>query len=144
MRFDPDGGVTLLTGTFDYGQGHGTPFAQVLSLRLGVPVERIRLVQGDSDQLAAGGGSGGSRSIMSSGAAIVAAADLVIANGRRIAAAMLEASTDDIEFAAGRFAIAGTDRGIGLMDIAAKLNAGAALPPGAMSPKWRSIPTPAA
>jgi carbon-monoxide dehydrogenase large subunit len=128
VRFDADGGVTLLTGTFDYGQGHGTPFAQVLSSRLGIPVERIRLVQGDSDALEAGGGSGGSRSIMASGAAIVAAADIVIANGRQIAAAMLEAASDDIEFAAGRFTIAGTDRGIGLMDIAARLNAGAALP----------------
>jgi carbon-monoxide dehydrogenase large subunit len=128
VRFDADGGVTLLTGTLDYGQGHGTPFAQVLASRLGIPTALIRLVQGDSDLLAAGGGSGGSRSIMASGAAIVAAADLVIANGRQIAAAMLEASTDDIEFTAGRFTIAGTDRGLGIMDIAARLNAGTVLP----------------
>jgi carbon-monoxide dehydrogenase large subunit len=130
VRFEPDHGVTLLTGTLDYGQGHGTPFAQVLASRLGIPAERIRLVQGDSDLLAAGGGSGGSRSIMASGAAIVAAADLVIANGRQIAAALLEAATDDIEFAAGRFAIAGTDRGIGLLEMAGSLRKGVALPEG--------------
>ncbi|MDQ2080903.1 xanthine dehydrogenase family protein molybdopterin-binding subunit [Xanthobacteraceae bacterium Astr-EGSB] len=130
VRFEPDGGVTLLTGTLDYGQGHGTPFAQVLASRLGIPAGRIRLVQGDSDLLAAGGGSGGSRSIMASGAAIVACADLVITNGRQIAAALLEAATDDIEFAAGRFTIAGTDRGIGLLEMADSLRKGVALPEG--------------
>jgi carbon-monoxide dehydrogenase large subunit len=130
VRFDADGGVTLLTGTLDYGQGHGAPFAQVLASRLGIPVARIRLVQGDSDLLVAGGGTGGSRSIMASGAAIVAAADMVVANGRQIAAAMLEAAADDIEFAAGRFTITGTDRGIGLLDLAERLRAGAALPEG--------------
>jgi carbon-monoxide dehydrogenase large subunit len=129
IRFEPDGTVTILTGTLDYGQGHATPFAQVLSQRLGIPFERIRLVQGDSDQPLAGGGTGGSRSIMASGTAIVEAGDQVIARGKLIAGHVLEAATADIEFAQGRFTIAGTDRGIGLMELARQLQAGLALPP---------------
>jgi len=129
IRFDADGGVTLTTGTLDQGQGHATPFAQVLAERLGVPFARIRLVQGDSDALLAGGGTGGSRSVTASGQAIVEASDKVIDNGRRIAAHVLEASADDIEFHAGRFVIAGTDRAIGIMELAEKLRAGLTLPP---------------
>ena len=67
IRFEDDGSVTIVTGTLDYGQGHASPFAQVLSDRLGIPFERIKLLQGDSDQLLAGGGTGGSRSMMQSG-----------------------------------------------------------------------------
>ncbi len=129
IRFEADGTVTIVTGTLDYGQGHATPFAQVLVDRLGVPFERVRLLQGDSDQLIAGGGTGGSRSIMASGNAISEASDTVIENGRKLAAHVLEAATADIEFSAGRFTIAGTDRGIGIMDLAAKLRAGAPRPP---------------
>ena len=65
IRFEPDGDVTIITGTLDYGQGHASPFAQVLATRLGIPFERIRLLQGDSDELIAGGGTGGSKSMMS-------------------------------------------------------------------------------
>ena len=64
MRFNADGTVTIVTGTLDYGQGHTSTFAQVLAEKLGIPFERIRLVQGDSDQLVTGGGTGGSRSAM--------------------------------------------------------------------------------
>ncbi len=120
VRFTEDGSVTIVTGTLDYGQGHAAPFAQVLADRLGVPFAAIRLVQGDSDQLLAGGGTGGSRSIMQSGAAIVAASEKVVENGTRLAAEALEAAEADIVFAAGRFTIAGTDRGIGIMDLAAR------------------------
>ena len=74
--------MTLITGTLDFGMGHATPFAQVLSEKLGVPFDKIRLVQGDSDQLAAGGGSGGSKSMMHSGTAIVEAAAKVIEQGQ--------------------------------------------------------------
>ncbi|HET6521388.1 MAG TPA: xanthine dehydrogenase family protein molybdopterin-binding subunit, partial [Geminicoccaceae bacterium] len=119
VRFEPDGRVTIITGTLDYGQGHASPFAQVLADRLGVPFDRIDLLQGDSDELLAGGGTGGSRSIMASGAAIVAAADRVIENGRRLAGHVLEAAAEDISFADGRFTIAGTDRAIGIMELAA-------------------------
>ncbi len=129
IRFEADGTVTIVTGTLDYGQGHATPFAQVLVDRLGVPFEQVRLLQGDSDQLIAGGGTGGSRSIMQSGNAISEASDAVIENGRKIAAHVLEAAIADMEFSGGRFSIAGTDRGIGIMELADKLRAGADLPP---------------
>ena len=129
IRFEADGTVTIVTGTLDYGQGHATPFAQVLVDRLGVPFDQVRLVQGDSDQLIAGGGTGGSRSIMQSGNAISEASDAVIENGRKIAAHVLEAAVADIEFSGGRFSIAGTDRGIGIMELADKLRAGGDLPP---------------
>ena len=121
IRFEPDGSVTIITGTLDYGQGHASPFAQVLSDRLGVPFAKIRLLQGDSDELLAGGGTGGSRSMMQSGGAIVEASDLVIERGKQLAAHFLEAAVADIEFSRGQFRIAGTDRGIGIMDLAERL-----------------------
>ena len=128
IRFGEDGTVTIVTGTLDYGQGHASPFAQVLCDRLGVPFESVRLLQGDSDQLIAGGGTGGSKSMMASGAAIVEASVLCIEQGRRAAAHVLEAGVADIEFERGRFHITGTDRGIGIMDLAATLR-GMTLPP---------------
>jgi len=130
IRFAADGTVTIITGTLDYGQGHASPFAQVLATRLGIPFQRIRLLQGDSDELIAGGGTGGSKSMIVSGNAIVGAADKVIDAGRQIAAHVLEAASADIEFKGGRFIIAGTDRSVGLMELAAKIHAGLALPPG--------------
>ena len=130
IRFEPNGDVTIVTGTLDYGQGHAAPYAQVLARALGVPFDRIRLVQGDSDQLIAGGGTGGSRSITASGAAILEASAKVIENGKAIASHVLEASPADIEFADGRFVIAGTDRAIGIMELADKLRAGLKLPEG--------------
>ncbi len=128
IRFEPNGDVTIITGTLDYGQGHATSFAQVLSHALGIPFERIRLVQGDSDQLIAGGGSGGSRSVTASGAAIIEASAIVIENGKAIASHVLEASPGDIEFTNGRFTISGTDHSIGIMELAGKLHAGMRLP----------------
>jgi aerobic carbon-monoxide dehydrogenase large subunit len=112
IRFEPNGDVTIITGTLDYGQGHAAPFAQVLSTRLGIPFRKIRLLQGDSDELIAGGGTGGSKSMMTSGKAIVEAGEKVIEKGREIAAHVLEAAAADIEFRAGRFTIAGTDRSV--------------------------------
>ena len=120
IRFEENGDVTIITGTLDYGQGHASPFAQVLCDRLGVPFEKVRLLQGDSDQLIAGGGTGGSKSIMASGAAIVEASAICIDKGRAAAAEVLEAAAADIEFERGRFSIAGTDRGIGVMELAAQ------------------------
>jgi carbon-monoxide dehydrogenase large subunit len=128
IRFEADGTVSIITGTLDYGQGHASPFAQVLSDKLGIPFERIRLLQGDSDELLAGGGTGGSRSMYASGTAIVEASAKVIERGREIAGAVLEASAADIEFVDGHFVIAGTDRSIGLMELAARLRAGVTLP----------------
>jgi carbon-monoxide dehydrogenase large subunit len=129
IRFEPNGDVTIITGTLDYGQGHASPFAQVLASRLGIPFRRIRLLQGDSDELIAGGGTGGSKSLIVSGNAIVGAAGKVVEAGRQIAAHVLEAAAADIEFQHGRFVIAGTDRAIGIMELAAQLHAGLVLPP---------------
>jgi aerobic carbon-monoxide dehydrogenase large subunit len=128
IRFEDNGDVTIITGTLDYGQGHWSPFAQVLATRLGIPFHRIRLLQGDSDELIAGGGTGGSKSMIVSGNAIVGAADKVIAAGRQIAAHVLEAAAADIEFRRGRFVIAGTDRSVGLLELAAQLRAGLEFP----------------
>ncbi len=133
IRFEPDGTVTIITGTLDYGQGHASPFAQVLTSRLGIPFEKINLLQGDSDQLIAGGGTGGSKSIMASGAAIIEAGEQVIENGKQIAAHALEAAVADIEFANGRFTIAGTDRAVGIMELAEQLREGLKLPEGVPS-----------
>ena len=118
----------LSTGTHDHGQGHWTSFAQVVSERLGIPFASIRLMQTDSDALPAGGGTGGSKSLMASGAAFAEATDMVIERRKRAAAHVLEASAADIEFADGMLTIAGTDRGIGLIDLARKLAEASSLP----------------
>jgi carbon-monoxide dehydrogenase large subunit len=128
--FEADGTVTLLTGTMDFGMGHATPFAQVLSEKLGVPFDKIRLVQGDSDRLPMGGGSGGSKSLMHTGTAIVEAVVKVIDQGKQIASHVLEAAASDIEYQAGRFTIAGTDQSIGIMELAQKIRGGINLPEG--------------
>ncbi|WP_041798794.1 xanthine dehydrogenase family protein molybdopterin-binding subunit [Rhodopseudomonas palustris] len=119
--FEEDGTIRLITGTLDYGQGHATPFAQVLSTYLGVPFDRIRLEQGDSDVVHTGNGTGGSRSITASGMAIVEASQQVIAKGKAAASHLLETAEADIEFADGRFTVAGTDRSIGIMELAQRL-----------------------
>jgi len=124
ITFEPDGSVKLTTGTLDYGQGHATPFAQVLSAQLGVPFEKITLQQNDSDLVRFGNGTGGSRSITATGTAIVESSALVIAKGKQAAAHLMEAAEGDIEFANGRFTIAGTDRSIGIMDLAQRLRDG--------------------
>ncbi len=118
IRFAPSGGVTVLCGATTQGQGHATAFAQLLSDRLGLEPEEIRFVQGDTDRLAFGFGAGGSRISAMGCAALLVAADKVIDKGKKIAAHMLEAAADDIEFRDGRFTIAGTDRDVGLGDIA--------------------------
>ena len=124
ITFDPDGAMTLTTGTLDYGQGHATPFSQVLSAQLGVPFDKIKLEQGDSDLVRFGNGTGGSRSITATGQAIVEASALVVEKGKKAAAHFLEASEADIEFAGGRFTIAGTDRSIGIMELAQRMRDG--------------------
>ncbi len=128
VRFEADGTITMLSGTLDYGQGHATPFAQVLGGKLGIPVTRFRLLQGDSDQLKVGGGTGGSKSALVASQAFLEAGDKVIEQGKQIAAHVLEASAVDIEFVRGRFTIAGTDRGIGILELADKLRSGLKLP----------------
>ena len=128
IRFEGDGTITMLSGTLDYGQGHATPFAQVLAEQTGIPFERFRLLQGDSDQLKVGGGTGGSKSALVASQAFLEAGDILIAQGKQIAAHVLEASTVDIEFTQGRFTIAGTDRGISIVELADKIRGGLKLP----------------
>src|SRR5881394_2589928 len=124
LRFDNHGGVTMISGTLDYGQGHAAPFAQVLYSKLGIPFESVRLLQGDSDELVFGAGTGGSRSAMMGGGALAEASKLVIEKGKEAAAEALEAAAADIEFHLvgneGSFRIAGTDRAIGIMELARK------------------------
>lgn len=124
ITFEPDGSVKLTTGTLDYGQGHATPFAQVLCEQLGVPFDKVTLEQNDSDLVRFGNGTGGSRSITATGQAIVEASALVVEKGKKAAAHMLEASEADIEFGQGRFTIAGTDRSIGIMELAERMRDG--------------------
>jgi carbon-monoxide dehydrogenase large subunit len=119
VRFETDGTVSLITGTQTIGQGHETTFPQIVADRLGLPNERIRLVQGDTDRIPLGGGHGSSRATYMGGTAIWRAADEIIAKGTRIAADLLEAAEADVRFEDGRFGVAGTDRGIALLEIAA-------------------------
>jgi carbon-monoxide dehydrogenase large subunit len=116
----PDGSIEARTGTQSQGQGHATAYAQVLAARLGVDPAVIRIIQGDTDRIVRGGGTGGSSSTIISGATLTRAADALIAQGRETAAAMLEAAPIDIVFEGGAYAIAGTDRRIGLFEVAAQ------------------------
>jgi carbon-monoxide dehydrogenase large subunit len=128
IRFQTDGTVMLRSGTHDHGQGHWTTFAQVVSTKLGIPLDKIKLMQTDSDQLPAGAGTGGSKSIMAGGTALVEASIRVVDKAKQAASYLLEASAADITFEAGRLSIVGTDRGISLMDLAARLAGGSSLP----------------
>jgi carbon-monoxide dehydrogenase large subunit len=117
IRFEGDGDVTMISGTLDYGQGHAAPFAQVLSSRLGIPFENIRLLQSDSDELAFGAGTGGSRSAMMGGGALAEASEVVIRKGKELAGEVLETAAGDLEFRSGRFVVSGTDRSISLEEL---------------------------
>ena len=118
LRFDPTGEVAILAGTLSHGQGHETAYAQMVSDWLGVPAEKIRLAQADTDEIAIGRGTYASRSMMVGGSALRAAADEVIERGKRFAAHFLEANAADITFADGTFTIAGTDRSMPLDQVA--------------------------
>jgi carbon-monoxide dehydrogenase large subunit len=128
IRFDPGGGVVLMTGSMDHGQGHGTTFKQVLSEKLGIDADLIRYRYGDSDLVTMGIGTFGSRSAQLAGSAIIVAADRLIEKGRRIAAHMMEAGAHDVVFENGRFAIAGTDRSVGIVEVARQSFEAAHLP----------------
>jgi carbon-monoxide dehydrogenase large subunit len=130
IRFDPLGGMTFVTGSISHGQGHATIQTQILVDRLGVDPDAIKFVQGDTEAVAFGMGTGGSRSTTMSGGAIVMVADKIISKAKKLAAHMLEASEGDMEFKDGRFGIAGTDRGIGIHDVAKAAFKVDKLPPG--------------
>ena len=118
LRFDPSGTLTVLMGTQSSGQGHQTAYTQLAVERLGVAPETVRVLQGDTAAISFGRGTGGSRSIPVGGAALAQAADKLIAKGRRIAAHLFEASEADIEFVDGVFTVAGTDRRLGIEEVA--------------------------
>jgi carbon-monoxide dehydrogenase large subunit len=114
------GQVTILSGWQSTGQGHETTFAQVVAAHLGVPFEAVTVVQGDSDRIANGLGTGGSRSMVFAAAALQDASAKVIERGEAIAAELLEAAAVDIDYGEGAFRIAGTDRQVGLFEVAAE------------------------
>lgn len=120
IRFADDGFVDVYVGTQSTGQGHETAYIQLTVDRLGVPGEKVRVKQGDTDTIPEGGGTGGSRSLYSEGQAIIATANTVIEKGKKAAADVLEASPGDFGFANGRFSIVGTDRGIDILTLAAQ------------------------
>jgi carbon-monoxide dehydrogenase large subunit len=118
MRFDPSGALTVYGGTHSHGQGHATVFAQIAHDLLGVPFEQIKYVQGDTAQVAIGRGTYGARSAVVGGSALKRAADNMIEKGKERAAAMLEADSGDLEFKDGKYVVKGTDKAIGLVDVA--------------------------
>jgi carbon-monoxide dehydrogenase large subunit len=128
VRVAADGSVTAHLGTHNHGQGHATTYAQILAQRFGISLERIRIVEGDTAAVPVGTGTFGSRSIAVGGSALYRAADKVIDKGRRIAAHLLEASAGDVEFALGRFSVAGTDRRISFEEVARAANTAHRLP----------------
>ena len=130
IRVNPDGSVTVFTGSTSMGQGNETAFAQIVSERFGVAPARIQVAWGDSDALGAGRGNGGSGALSVGGSAVLRAADRIIDRGRRIAARVLEAAPDDIVFRDGRFAVAGTDKGLGFAEVARAAYQPRQLPPG--------------
>jgi carbon-monoxide dehydrogenase large subunit len=118
VRVAPDGSVTAYLGTHNHGQGHATTFAQLISAQLGVPLDRIAIVEGDTAAVPVGTGTFGSRSMAVGGSALHKACGKIIAKGKRIAAHLLEASAADIEFHHGVFTVAGTDRKIQFQAVA--------------------------
>jgi len=118
VRVLPEGRVVLLIGTMSNGQGHATAYAQILSEALGVDVQAIEVIQGDTDLVATGRGTGGSRSVPVGGAATKVAAERLVEKARRLAAEILEAAEADVVFEDGRFRIVGTDRSITLFEVA--------------------------
>ena len=118
IRVHPTGSVTVLTGAHSHGQGHETTFAQLVADRLGVPVAQVDVVHGDTAKVPFGMGTYGSRSLAVGGSAMFKAMDKVIAKGKKIAAHLMEASVEDVEFERGTFRVAGTDRTKSLAEVA--------------------------
>ena len=110
VRVDPTGTVTVFTGTHSHGQGHETTFAQIVAERLGIPLDKVEVVHGDTARIPFGMGTYGSRSLAVGGSAIAQAVDKIVAKGRKIAAHLLEAGEGDVEFKDGKYTVVGTDR----------------------------------
>jgi len=118
VRVHPTGSVTVFTGTHSHGQGHETTFAQLVAGQLGVPIDMVEVVHGDTDKIPFGMGTYASRSLAVGGSALVKAIDKVVSKGKKIAAHLLEVSEADIEFESGQFTVAGTDRAVPFAQIA--------------------------
>jgi len=118
IRFHPSGSATLAMGSKNQGQGHETSFRQIVNERLGLDPRDVAYVDGDTEKVAYGVGTMGSRSMAIAGTALVIASDKIIAKGKRIAAHLMEAAEPDVEFEAGKFKVAGTDRVVTLKEVA--------------------------
>lgn len=118
VRVQPTGKVSVFTGAHSHGQGHETTFAQVVADRLGIPLDDVEIIHGDSDSVAFGMGTYGSRSLAVGGSAIVKSLDKIIEKGAKIAAHKLEAAEEDLEFAEGKWTVKGTDKSIAFGDVA--------------------------
>jgi carbon-monoxide dehydrogenase large subunit len=118
IRFEADGGVSLLLGTQSNGQGHETSYPQIAADLLGLPVEAFRFIQADTREIPAGNGHGGARSMHQGGFALHRAAAMVVAKGRAIAAGLLQANAAELDFAEGRFSVPGSGRGVDLLAVA--------------------------
>jgi len=118
IRFDRSGTATVLSGAINQGQGHETVFKQLVCDRLGLDYDEVHYGQGDTDLISFGQGTGGSRSATIGGSALLMASDRIIEKATQIAAHLLEAATDDIGFDEGVFSIAGTDRQVGIKEVA--------------------------
>jgi carbon-monoxide dehydrogenase large subunit len=118
LRLGDDGVLTVLAGTQSTGQGHQTAFAQIVADRLGLPPDRVRVIQGDTDLIVTGAGTGGSSSIPCGGASVAGAADKLAKNLKELAADALEAATSDLELVENGLRVVGTDRAIGFADLA--------------------------
>ena len=128
LQFDADGSVTILSGGMANGQGHETAFAQLAASRLGLDIEQIHLVQGDTDRVASGTGTAGSRTCVLGGSSLYLAVEQAVEKGKAIAAHLLEAAPADIEFGQGAYVIAGTDRTVTMAEVIQAAHDPAALP----------------
>lgn len=118
VQVQPTGMVSVYTGSHSHGQGHETTFAQIVADRFGIPLENVNIVHGDSDSVAFGMGTYGSRSLAVGGSAIYKSIDKVLEKGAKVAAHLLEASTDDLDFANGAWTVKGTDKSVAFGDVA--------------------------
>ncbi len=118
IRMLPTGGVEVITGTTPHGQGHETAWSQIVADQLGVPFESVEVIHGDTQSSARGMDTYGSRSLVVGGVAVVKAAQKVVAKAKVVAAHLMEASEDDIEFAGGKFTVKGTDTSMAIGEIA--------------------------
>lgn len=119
IRCLPDGRIELRIGSMSNGQGHDTVYAQIVAGKFGLPIERVRVIQGDTDDIAYGTGTGACRSIIIGGSAASRSADAAIDSAKRAACVLLEAAEEDIVFADGLFAVAGTDRSASFDEVVA-------------------------